>query len=56
MDVQEREAFAKEWLNGSNERDLERIISDYADDVDFQSPFAVHLFGERGEQSQGRRT
>jgi hypothetical protein len=26
MDVQEREAFAKEWLNGWNERDLERII------------------------------
>jgi hypothetical protein len=33
-------------LNGWNERDLERITSHYADDVEFQSPFAVHLLGE----------
>ena len=46
MDVQEREAFAKAWLNGWNERDLERILSHYADDVEFQSPFAVYLLGE----------
>jgi len=56
MDVQEREAFAKAWLNGWNERDLERIVSHYADDVEFQSPLAVHLLAKPCEQSKGKRT
>jgi|SRR6476646_3303453 ketosteroid isomerase-like protein len=54
MDVQEREAFVKAWLNGWNERDLERIISHYADDVEFQSPFAVHLLGEARRTITGK--
>ena len=54
MDVQEREAFVKAWLNGWNERDLERIISHYADDVEFQSPFAVHLLGEAWRTITGK--
>jgi hypothetical protein len=55
MDVQEREAFAKAWLNGWNERDLERILSHYADDVEFQSPFAVYLLGEEWRTIKGKR-
>jgi ketosteroid isomerase-like protein len=55
MDVQEREAFAKAWLSGWNERDLERIVSHYADDVEFQSPVAVHLFGEALRTIKGKR-
>ena len=55
MDVQEREAFVNAWLNGWNERDLERIISHYADDVEFQSPLAVHLFGEALRTIKGKK-
>jgi hypothetical protein len=55
MDVQEREAFAKEWLNVWNERDRARIISHYADDVEFQSPFAVHLLGEALRAIKGKK-
>ena len=54
MDVQEREAFAKAWLNGWNDRDLERIVSHYTDDVEFQSPFAVHLLGDAFRTIKGK--
>ena len=55
MNVQERETFAKEWLRGWNERDLERIVSHYTDDVEFQSPAAVHLLGEGARIIKGRK-
>ena|SRR5262249_48622529 len=55
MDVQEREAFAREWLIAWNERDLDRILSHYADDVEFQSPFAVHLLGEAWRTIKGKK-
>ena len=54
MDVQERETFAKAWLGGWNERDLNRIVSHYADDVEFQSPFAVHLLGDAWRTIKGK--
>ena len=55
MDVQEREAFAREWLRLWNERDLMRIMSHYSDDVEFQSPVAVHLFGETFRIIKGKK-
>ena len=55
MDTQEREVFAKEWLRGWNERDLTQILSHYAEDVEFQSPVAVHLFGETWRVIKGKR-
>ena len=55
MDVQERQAFAKAWLNGWNERDLDRRVSHYADDVEFQSPLAVHLFGDALRVIKGKK-
>jgi hypothetical protein len=54
MDTQEREVFAKEWLRGWNERDLTQILSHYSEDVEFQSPFAVHLFGETWRIIKGK--
>jgi hypothetical protein len=55
MDTQEREVFAKEWLRGWNERDLSQILSHYSEDVEFQSPFAVHLFGETWRIIKGKK-
>jgi ketosteroid isomerase-like protein len=54
MDVQERETFARAWLTSWNERDLNRIVSHYADDVEFQSPFAVHLLGDAFRTIKGK--
>src|SRR6187455_2193883 len=55
MDVQEREGFAREWLRLWNERDLTSILSHYSDDVEFQSPVAVHLFGETFRMIRGKK-
>jgi len=40
------EAFAAEWIAAWNARDLERILSHYADDLVFSSPFIAMRFGE----------
>ena len=55
MDVQEREGFAREWLRLWNERDLTSILSHYSDNVEFQSPVAVHLFGETFRMIRGKK-
>jgi|SRR6516164_6584930 ketosteroid isomerase-like protein len=55
MDAQEREVFAKEWLRGWNERDLTQILSHYCEDIEFQSPVAVYLFGETMRVIKGKR-
>jgi ketosteroid isomerase-like protein len=52
----EDEAFATSWVNGWNQRDLEAVLSHYADDVEFQSPLAAKLLSEptgtvRGKQN-----
>ena len=41
MDVVRAEAFAREWIEAWNRRDVEAIVSPYADDVEFQSPLVV---------------
>jgi len=35
--------FAEEWLFAWNSHDLEAVLSHYANDVEFTSPFAVEL-------------
>jgi hypothetical protein len=52
----EDDAFAKAWVQGWNQRDVEAVLSHYADDVEFQSPLVVRLLGEptgtvRGKQN-----
>lgn len=32
------EAFARDWLSAWNDRDIDRILSHYADDIVFHSP------------------
>src|SRR5262249_597800 len=38
-------AFASSWLAAWNAHDLDRILSHYADDVEFISPFVRRLLG-----------
>ena len=52
----EDDAFTNAWVQGWNQRDVEAVLSHYADDVEFQSPLVVKLLGEptgivRGKQS-----
>ena len=40
------ETFAEEWIDAWNDRDLERVLSHYADNVEFSSPFVTAIAGE----------
>ncbi len=39
-------AFAEEWIAAWNARDLERVLSHYADDFEMRSPLVVERLGE----------
>jgi SnoaL-like domain len=55
MDVQQDEAFANSWVHAWNQRDLDAVLSHYADDVEFQSPLVVKLIGEPTGTVQGKQ-
>jgi hypothetical protein len=46
IDRQFAERFAREWTEAWNSRDLDRILSHYAEDFEFSSPRIVELMGE----------
>ena len=41
----ESQSFAENWIAAWNARDLEAILSHYADDIVFLSPYAEHVIG-----------
>lgn len=41
----EAEAFARQWLQAWNSRDVERIVALYGEDVELRSPVAARLAG-----------
>ena len=38
--------FANDWVAAWNAHDLKKILSHYADEIEFSSPFVVQLFNE----------
>ena len=44
-DIAAARAFARDWVAAWNSHDLDRILSHYAEDVEFRSPFVVALTG-----------
>ena len=46
MDADQVATFAQQWLQAWNQRDVEAILSHYAEDVEFKSLIAVRLLGE----------
>lgn len=46
--------FVKAWEEAWNAHDIERILAHYTDDVVFQSPYIVHLFGESTGEVRGK--
>jgi ketosteroid isomerase-like protein len=54
MNSQALDGFGKEWLKAWNDRDLEAILSHYADDVEMRSPLVVHLLGDPAGSVRGK--
>jgi hypothetical protein len=48
------EAFAQKWIAAWNSHDLKAILSHYAEDVQFTSPFIVRLMNEPSGTIQGK--
>ena len=46
--------FAQEWLEAWNSHDLEAILSHYAEDVCFASPYIVAILGEESGVIEGK--
>jgi ketosteroid isomerase-like protein len=45
MTIDDARAFAAEWIAAWNSHDLDRVLSHYAADIVFLSPFARELVG-----------
>ena len=45
MELRDYQAFADEWLQAWNNRDVEAILAHYTDDIELRSPIAAHLLG-----------
>ena len=50
----EATSFATEWIEAWNSHDLDRILSHYAEEVEFYSPLAERLVGAAGGLVRGR--
>lgn len=48
------EAFARDWIDGWNAHDLERILAHYADDFEMTSPLIVQRMGVPGGKLKGK--
>ncbi|MFN3314133.1 MAG: nuclear transport factor 2 family protein, partial [Hyphomonas sp.] len=46
MDTTKAEAFARDWLAAWNDRDLERILSHYSEEIIFHSPRIAKVMGK----------
>ena len=49
------EAFASDWLSAWNDRDVDRILSHYADDVVFHSPRIAVVMGNDVATVHGKK-
>jgi ketosteroid isomerase-like protein len=49
------DVFAREWVQAWNRRDLESLLSHYADDVEFRSPLAAKLLGGTSGVVRGKQ-
>ena len=48
------DAFAQEWVQAWNRRDLESLLACYSDDVEFRSPLAAKLLGDTSGTIHGK--
>lgn len=55
MDAEFAGRFAEQWQAAWNSHDIERILTHYADDVVFQSPYVVHRFQDPAGEVRGKQ-
>lgn len=48
------ETIANKWIENWNNHDLEAILSHYAEDIEFSSPFIVKLLGDENGKISGK--
>lgn len=46
MDIEFAKSFAKEWIESWNTHDIDRIISHYAEKLEFKSPLIVERYSD----------
>lgn len=49
------EAFARDWLSAWNDRDIERILSHYGEEIIFHSPRIARVLGNEATSVFGKR-
>ena len=54
MDQTQADAFAAEWIEAWNAHDLDRILTHYADEVEFVSPLIQRLTGDAAGRLVGK--
>jgi hypothetical protein len=52
---QKANQLAHDWIEAWNRHDLDAILSHYADDVEFTSPFVVKLLGNPSGTIKGKK-
>lgn len=51
---QQAQAFAREWIAAWNAHDVERVLSHYAEEVEFRSPFIATFAGDASGCLRGK--
>jgi ketosteroid isomerase-like protein len=54
ISLKQAQQFAREWVDAWNSRDLDRILSHYADDFQMTSPFIVKMMNESTGTIKGK--
>ena len=54
MDRSFADRFAADWISSWNARDLERVLSHYADDFEMSSPIIIQVAGEPSGTLRGK--
>lgn len=55
MDQAEAAGFARRWVQAWNDRDVEAVLSDFADDAVFTSPLAARVVPGSGGVIRGKQ-
>lgn len=54
ISINQARQFARDWVDSWNSRDLDRILTHYADDFQMTSPFIVAMMNEPTGTIQGK--
>lgn len=55
LDTEFAEAFARDWLAAWNDRDIERILSHYGEEIIFHSPRIARVLGNEATSVFGKK-